>query len=392
MAAKTWVLTDIDQGLHEAQFSLPPDEATNQATRGFTVARRTLRGGLREGVDIVEINNGKLRFIVSPTRGMGLWKAWLGDLLLGWKSPVQGPVHPDFVPLTDPGGLGWLEGFDETMCRCGLESNGAPDMGENGVYKYALHGRIANRPAHYVSVTGDPAAHEISLTGIVDETRFHFQKLRLKSTYTTKVNQARLRIADEVTNLSGNPAELQLLYHCNFGTPILDTGAKVVVPAKTVVPRDARAAEGISTWDSYAAEQAGYTEQVYFFELAAGGDGRTHVLLKNAHSTAGVGLRYSTKQLPYFTLWKNTPMAADGCVTGLEPATNFPNPRTFEGQQGRVVRLEPGQTMKFEVDLEVYPDSAAVASAEQAVAKIQGSAPPKVHDAPQAGWCKIDKG
>ena len=30
------------------------------------------------GVDIVEIDNGKFRFIVVPTRGMGLWKAWLG--------------------------------------------------------------------------------------------------------------------------------------------------------------------------------------------------------------------------------------------------------------------------------------------------------------------------
>jgi galactose mutarotase-like enzyme len=388
MAVKTWILTDVDEGIHEATFSLPPDDATRAATKGFTVTRRTLRGGLREGVDVVEVNNGKLRFIVSPTRGMGLWKAWLGSLHVGWKSPVQGPVHPRFVPLTDPGGLGWLEGFDETMVRCGLESNGAPDLGENGVYRYPLHGRIANRPAHRVELAADPAERSMAVIGVVDETRFHFQKLRLRSAYVTKANQPGLRIVDEVTNLSGNPAELQLLFHCNFGAPILDAGAKVVAPAKKVVPRDARAAEGIRTWDSFPAEQAGYTEQVYFFELAAGGDGRTHVVLKNAHATAGVGLRYAVKQLPYFTLWKNTPMAADGYVTGLEPATNFPNPRSFEGEQGRVVKLAPGETVKFEVDLDVYGDAQAVSAAEQAVAKIQAVAP-QVFDAPQSGWCKI---
>ena len=78
-----------------------------------------------EGVDTVEVNNGKLKFTVVPTRGMGLWKAWLGDSEIGWNSPVKGPVHPSLVPVADPSGLGWLEGFDELMCRCGLESNGA---------------------------------------------------------------------------------------------------------------------------------------------------------------------------------------------------------------------------------------------------------------------------
>ena len=49
-----------------------------------------------------------------------------------------------------------------------------------------------------------------------------------------------------MTNLSGNPAEMQMLYHINFGTPILDPGAKVVAPVEAIVPRDPRAAEGIA--------------------------------------------------------------------------------------------------------------------------------------------------
>ena len=42
------------------------------------------------------------------------------------------PVHPAFVPIAEPSGVGWLSGFDELMCRCGLESNGAPDFDERG--------------------------------------------------------------------------------------------------------------------------------------------------------------------------------------------------------------------------------------------------------------------
>ena len=81
-------------------------------------------------------------------------------------------------------------------------------------------------------------------------------------------------------------------------------------------------------------------------------------------------------------------LAADGYVTGLEPGTNFPNPRSFEGQQGRVVKLGPGETVKFEVELDVHGDAAAVATAEAAVKKIQSRGEPKVFTKPEQGWTK----
>ncbi len=381
MAQHRYVLTDTARGIHEPDFDKP--------IPGGTVRRTTLRGGRREGVDLVEIDNGRFRFAVVPTRGMGLWKGWLGKTEIGWQSPVKGPVHPHFVPLTEPSGLGWLEGFDELMCRCGLTSNGDPGTGANGANQYPLHGRIANLPAHHVELIADDDTGEVSLSGTVDETRFLFQKLRLTATYKTKAGRSGLTIADEVTNLSGDPAEMQMLYHINFGPPLLDPGAKLIAPVKVVVPRNARAAEGISSWNSYSNEQAGFDEQVYFFELLAGGDGKTRVLLKNAHATLGVSLRFSTKQLPYFTLWKNTAMAADGYVTGLEPATNFPNTRIFEGEQGRVIKLKPGETVKFEVELEVHGDERSVSAAEEKIAALQGGTKPQVFETPQKGWTKL---
>ena len=81
-------------------------------------------------------------------------------------------------------------------------------------------------------------------------------------------------------------------------------------------------------------------------------------------------------------------MAADGYVTGLEPGTNFPNPRSFEGQQGRVVKLGPGESARFEVELSVLGDAAAVTAADAAIKKIQGSTQPKVFTTPQSGWSK----
>ena len=130
---------------------------------------------------------------------------------------------------------------------------------------------------------------------------------------------------------------------------------------------------------------------VYFFELNAADDGQTQTLLKNAHSTRGVSLVFNKKQLPWFTLWKDTAGEADGYVTGLEPGTNFPNPRSFETTKDRVVKLGPGQKQVFDVRVEIHGTAAEVASAEAAVSKIQGGKQPKIFDSPQADWCAQGK-
>lgn len=386
MAVNKWTLTDAATGVYVDDLTISPNDVEGSAD-GYEITKKTLRGGLSDGVDIVQVSNGSLGFAVLPTRGMGLWKAWLGGEEFGWRSPVRGPVHPAFVPLMEPGGLGWLDGFDELLVRCGLESNGAPDFDESGKLVYPLHGRIANRPAHQVDVSVDGDSGEITLTGVVEETRFHFSKLRLTSTVTTKVGEAALQIRDVVENFSGSAAEVQMLYHTNFGQPLLDPGSAFVAPVKTVVPRNERAAEGMETWNSYAPEVAGYAEQVYFLELLTGEDGKTRTMLKNAEGTRGVSILLDKNQLPCYTLWKNTTTSADGYVTGLEPGTNFPNPRTFEGQQGRVVRLAPGATTAFDLVLEFHKDADEVRQAEDAVAALQGDVEPEIGDEPWEGWC-----
>ena len=42
------------------------------------------------------------------------------------ESPVEEIVHPKYIDLESRGGLGWLEGFNEWMVRCGLEFAGHP--------------------------------------------------------------------------------------------------------------------------------------------------------------------------------------------------------------------------------------------------------------------------
>lgn len=388
MAKKTWTLTDVDSDQYLESLAVTPSLVGGPAT-GYAVTKRTLRGGRREGVDVVEVDNGTFRFILVPTRGMGIWKAWHGPIQLGWQSPVKGPVHPALVHLDEASGLGWLDGFDELMVRCGLESNGAPEFNDKGAVRYPLHGKIANIPAHKVELTVDGEAGQISVTGEVDEARLFGNKVRLTSTVTTRVGQPGLTIVDTVTNLSAEINELELLYHTNFGLPLVSAGAKVVLPVVKMAPRDAVAVGNLGEWDVYGPETPGLGEAVFFFELAAGEDGFTQALLRNADGDQGVSLKFNKNQLPCFTLWKNRQASADGYVTGLEPAINFPNIKSFEKKQGRVALLAPGESRTFEFTIEVHPNAASVAGAEQKIAALQKGVTPTIVPQPDPQWSPV---
>lgn len=380
MAEHRWTLIHEDAAEHASVFDISASDVPG-TPHNWRVVKRTLQAGLSQGVDLVEIDNGRLKFAVVPTRGMGIWRAWVDGRELGWKSPVRGPVHPCFVPLAEASGLGWLSGFDELMCRCGLESNGAPDFDDRGILRYPLHGRIANRPAHRLDVVVDDVAGTISLHGIVEETRFHFCKLRLCTNYTTHFGSTRVNWHDDVENFGGSPTSIQMLYHTNIGQPQLDAGSMLLAPFSQVAPGDSPTVETRDyDWQTYAAPRAGFQQQVFHFELLGDDDGHTLVLLKNAAGSSAVRLNFNIRQLPCFTLWRNLVAEADGYVTGLEPGTNFPNPRSVEEKEGRIVQFQPGDTWQADLSLDWLFEPSDIAAAEQTVAELQGSCIPKRHE------------
>src|SRR5262245_5308109 len=187
MPAKTWLVIDQQQNFVRGAQPFRASAGGELPGGSWSVQGNTLAAGLSAGVDVLTIDNGAMTLDVLPTRGMGIHRVAIkGDAqvqAIGWQSPIRGPVHPSLVDLGEPSGLGWLDGFDEFFVRCGLESNGAPDFdAKTGRLLYPLHGRIANRPAHEVALAVDSDKQQIAVRGVVDETRFHFLKLRMTST------------------------------------------------------------------------------------------------------------------------------------------------------------------------------------------------------------------
>jgi hypothetical protein len=389
--SRSWVLTDAAADVWLDSFAVGNDSLRLATPHAWSVHKRTLRGGLRDGVDLIEVNNGALSYAVLPTRGMGLWRGEYRGLFLGWRSPVHGPVHPRYVQPQDRGGIGWLTGFDEWLCRCGLASNGPPGedvhadrSGAPRRERLTLHGRVANLPAQYVEVrVGLEAPYELTVTGQVEEAGLFYPHLSLTASLTTVPGSNRVVLHDVVENRAAQPAEMQLLYHCNVGPPFLEPGSRVLVPARAMAPKDGRAAEGIDTYDTYGGPAAGFAEQVYLYDPAADSLGRTLALLYTSGADRGLAVRFNRNELPCFTVWRNTGAVEDGYVTGLEPATNYPNFKGFEREQGRVVVLPPGGRWECKWSLEVHDTRAGVAGVQAEVASLQAHARAAIHRTPQ---------
>ncbi len=319
MSARTWSLYGSD-----TPFQSQGDKVFGDGVFGegdCQVAARRLSGGLSSGVDVLDVTCGGTKLQIVPTRGMGIRQMVVDGVRIGWQSPVAGPVHPAYVNVGEPSGLGWLDGFDELLVRCGLESNGAPEFSEGGQLRYGLHGRIANRPASEVTIEINDQEGTIEITGIVSETRYLISNLQLTSTISLDRSKSGFAVRDRITNMLATPATAQLLYHINLGPPLLGEGAELVAAPKTVVPRTPAAAKGIAKWNTMPGPTPGATEQVFFTDMYDA-DGIASVVLASASRDRAVKLSYDNRGLPCFSLWKNPIAESDGYVAGIEPATN----------------------------------------------------------------------
>jgi galactose mutarotase-like enzyme len=374
---------------NERDFVLVPDFPTNGK---FRVDVDTVNDGGTGGVGLVRLDNSQLSLTVVPTRGMGIWKGECktqsnsGDTIkLGWNSPASVPVHPSLVPLCDPSGFGWLDGFCEWIVRCGLESNGSPDFDANGQLRYGLHGKIANTPASRVEVLSNDDG-SIELQGTVKESRLFFKNLELTASYFMSPDSTAFTIRDTVTNNFHLPGEFQMLYHINTGLPFIGAGSEIVVPFDRLAPRTEQAARELATWNRCDAENANSEEVVYFIDPFADDDGLSHAMLIDATGEHGLLLSFVKKNLPYFMVWKSRLPDGNGYVTGLEPAINFPNSHSHEKERGRVVKLQPNESYTMEMTLEVLTNRGRVQSAKQKLVELQKKSKAVVIPQPNPEW------
>lgn len=392
LAGTTWAaetafeqtLISVQQNVNVGDWEINHSDLDLDTPHKWYVEKYTLHGGMQEGVEIIEVFNGKMTMKVIPTRGMNILNIQHGDIFLGWNSPVKQVVHPKFSNLEDNDGKGWLYTFNEWMMRAGIEFAGHPGSDDGRLL--SLHGRIANTPASEVKVViSKEKPHRIHIIGEVEEVHFKFANFLLESDVSLELGSDSFRIDDHITNRATDEKEFMIIYHVNYGKPILEAGAQLHGTIEKIMPFDDAAAQAIDTWNVYgppAEELAG--EVVYCIYPRADESGLAHFMMQNAAGDTGIYFRYPVSQLPYFSQWKNPDSVANGYVTGLEPATGFVHNRAWERKQGRVPTLKGGQQRRFQLDYTILTNTAAVADKKQTIDTLNQGKSLEIIRAPEA--------
>ncbi len=310
--------------------------------------RVDLAEGPGKGAGVVEVRTGAgFEFDVLLDRGMDISRAWFFGASLAWHS-AAGDAHPSRF---DEKGLGWLRIFPGGMVTtCGLTYMGAP--GKDGDTDLGLHGRYTSLPASSISLSEgwEGEDYVMRLSGTMRESVIFGENLVLRRQIETRLGVPGLILRDEVTNEGFRSTPHQILYHCNFGYPLVSEFSVLEANASKVEPRDAEAAKGAEDACRFAPPQPGYAEKCYFHHLEHDAEGKATVRLRNPKLLGGLAirLRYRLDQLPYFTQWKM--IGQQDYVCGLEPGTGYPLGRAKERQAGRLIQLEPGETRKYEIE------------------------------------------
>lgn len=318
--------------------------------------RYRLQGGPEDGVEQIEIRCGALRYLVSPMRGLDIGLAEVGGVPISWLSPTGEP-HPAYY---DDVGAGWLRSAaGGLLMTCGLTQVGAPST--DGDVSLGLHGRAHHTPAREVVAEGrwDGDAYEMRVAGIIEEARLFDPTLRLTREIRSRLGEGWIAIEDTVENIGFVSSPHMILYHFNFGFPLLDDATEIAFPYSRVEPREpGTTLEGYDRWQ---APEPGYAERVYYHtlpEVELDSDDRATVVIRNpafplpgGSRPLAVRLGWSTATLPRLVQWK---MAGAGMhVLGIEPANCHVGGRAAERERGTLVTLEPGERRRYSLRLEV---------------------------------------
>jgi hypothetical protein len=311
--------------------------------------------GAGRGTRIAWINTGSgLRFKVVIDRAMDIADAFYNQHSLAWLSHSGISTAQ---PLSD-NGIDWLRTFGGGLVvTCGLSHVGGPEKDEYG--ERGIHGQISNTPAEIVSVIQpDPLSGnmEMSISGIMRESQALGHRMELRRTISATLGKSTIRIQDEVINRGNTDAPHMLLYHCNFGWPLVDEGTRIIWNGKWK-PRDGnpnklfKEGNDFHTCPAPLDDHRAAGEEVAFIDIESDKSGFCICGLENPKIGLSLNIRFIKKQLPCLTNWLH--YGKGEYVVGLEPGTNPPIGQSRARRQNELILLAPGETRKYELEIQV---------------------------------------
>ena len=313
----------------------------------FYAQRMRLSEGKGDGLDVIEVENGVLRFWVLPGRGMDIGRLSCRGVNLSFlsKGGFAQSAHYDAYQMeglhTFAGGM---------LTTCGLRNVGGAN--ECDGESFGFHGRIGQTPAEEVGIQycldGDKPL--IRITGTVREGRLFGDMLELQRTITVLYGEPSFTIEDTVRNLSPNSADIMLLYHCNMGYPLLSEDAEFLTGNKFLRPVTEVAAKGVDKRYQFKAPVPAEPEQCFYYTQRGAANGKAFGACVNEKLGMGLAVCTNPEELPLMCNWQS--WASGDYAMGIEPATCYVDGRANNKLANQLVTLEGFGTKQTHVTFE----------------------------------------
>ena len=287
-----------------------------------SLTRYTITDGIGKGLDVLDCNNGKIRFLLNVSKACDIMQLYHEGQNMSFVS--KNGFSKREIPF--------LNRFEGGMLyTCGLDSVG----GREG---YELHGTLHNIPAEIIREECDE--NGIVVEAIIRDTALFGKNLVLKRKIFTEIGGDSITLEDTLCNIGYKEEEYCLLYHINVGYPMLDNGAKVIADVESYTPRTAWAKQNETTMYEMSGAVPNQEETCYFLKLS-----KPEISLVNEKIGKKFTISYSGDTLPHFVEWKS--MASGDYALGLEPCT------TELDDCFAYKTIEVGEKIKFFVNISI---------------------------------------
>ncbi|MDD6995707.1 MAG: DUF4432 family protein [Candidatus Borkfalkiaceae bacterium] len=261
-----------------------------------SLRRYTLTEGSEKGLDILDCDNGKIRFLLNVSKALDIAQLWHEGQNMSFlsKNGLTGREIP------------FLNRFEGGMLyTCGLDSVGSREG-------FELHGSHHNTPARVIKAECNEEG--ITVEAEISATALFGKNLLFKRKVFTAVGSGEVQITDTLENRGYIEENYCLLYHVNVGYPMLDAGAKIVANVKNATARTPWAKENECSMYEMNDAKPCQEETCYFLDMTT-----PTVSLINEKIGKMFTLSWSNDMLPHFVEWKS--MASGDYALGLEPCT-----------------------------------------------------------------------
>jgi hypothetical protein len=315
----------------------------------------TLGDGHERGVRLLEFRSGGgLEFEVTIDRGFDIGRLSVAAQTFSWHSPT-GLRAPWLLDRAGDRGQGFLRGFSGLLTTCGLDHIRQPEtlaVAENplhptGVVDHPLHGNGTYSPGRLLGYGMSDGSDGPALwcEGEWRQAMVFGACLTLRRRITCAVGSTSIEIADCVENIGATPSSHLLLYHVNFGYPLIDAGARPYIGSARCAWRghdhDAFAPFAEPT-DALSAELS-----VHVFEAADGSEAVCGV--ENPRTGARAEIAFDPRELPFCQLLRLTGRRL--YATAIEPCTTGHRTQAEAERHGEVRHLDPGEQCHYALRL-----------------------------------------